>query len=50
MSLETLEHLKSTLDQHRPLDPAIVANLREDLIVRCYWHTFAIQAPEADPS
>lgn len=34
---------KSTLDQHRPLDPAIVANLQEDLIVRRTYHTNAIE-------
>jgi Fic family protein len=35
--------LKSALDQHRPLDPAIVANLREDLIVRWTYHSNAIE-------
>jgi hypothetical protein len=29
-----IDLLKTTLDQYRPLDPAIVRNLREDLIVR----------------
>ena len=35
--------LKDSLDQHRPLDPAIVANLREDLIVRWTYHSNAIE-------
>lgn len=39
----SLEILKATLDQHRPLDPAIVANLREDLIVRWTYHSNAIE-------
>ncbi len=38
-----LDHLKVTLDQHRPLDPAIVRNLREDLIVRWTYHSNAIE-------
>ncbi|WP_035616169.1 Fic family protein [Haloferula sp. BvORR071] len=39
----TIDQLKATLDQHRPLDPAIVANLREDLIVRWTYHSNAIE-------
>lgn len=35
--------LKTTLDQHRPLDPAIVRNLREDLILRWTYHSNAIE-------
>jgi hypothetical protein len=29
-----IDRLKATLDSHRPLDPAMVRNLREDLVVR----------------
>lgn len=39
----SIERLKCALDQHRPLDPAIVANLREDLIVRWTYHSNAIE-------
>jgi Fic family protein len=38
-----IDHLKATLDQHRPLDPAIVRNLREDLILRWTYHSNAIE-------
>ena len=38
-----IDRLKATLEQHRPLDPAIVANLREDLIVRWTYHSNAIE-------
>lgn len=38
-----IDCLKATLDQHRPLDPAIVRNLREDLIVRWTYHSNAIE-------
>ena len=38
-----IDRLKSTLDPHRPLDPAIVRNLREDLIVRWTYHSNAIE-------
>ena len=31
------------MDSHRPLDPAIVRNLREDLIVRWTYHSNAIE-------
>jgi Fic family protein len=41
--LIAIDVLKATLDQHRPLDPAIVANLREDLIVRWTYHSNAIE-------
>ncbi len=40
---EVLDGLKSTLDQHRSLDAAIVENLREDLIVRWTYHLNAIE-------
>ena len=43
MSFNTLDQLKKTLDQRRPLDSAIVANLREDLIVRWTYHSNAIE-------
>jgi Fic family protein len=38
-----IDSLKATLDQHRPLDHAIVRNLREDLIVRWTYHSNAIE-------
>jgi Fic family protein len=38
-----IDRLKSTLDARRPLDPAIVRNLREDLIVRWTYHSNAIE-------
>ncbi len=38
-----IDRLKATLDRHRPLDPAIVRNLREDLIVRWTYHSNAIE-------
>lgn len=38
-----IDRLKATLDQHRPLDPVIVRNLREDLIVRWTYHSNAIE-------
>lgn len=38
-----IDRLKSTLDQHRPLAPSIVRNLREDLIVRWTYHSNAIE-------
>lgn len=42
-SFESIDAHKLVLDQHRPLDPAIVANLREDLIVRWTYHSNAIE-------
>ena len=39
----SIDRLKATLDQHRPLDPVIVRNLREDLIVRWTYHSNAIE-------
>ena len=38
-----IDRLKAELDQRRPLDPAIVRNLREDLIVRWTYHSNAIE-------
>ena len=43
MDFSLLNTLKSRLDAHRPLDPAIVRNLREDLIVRWTYHSNAIE-------
>jgi len=40
---ETIDDLKKKLDQHRPLSPAIVKNLQEDLIVRWTYHSNAIE-------
>ncbi|MGJ8633730.1 MAG: Fic family protein [Luteolibacter sp.] len=38
-----LSELKSVLDEHRPLNGAVVANLREDLIVRWTYNSNAIE-------
>ena len=38
-----IDRLKALLDQKRPLDPAIVRNLREDLMVRWTYHSNAIE-------
>ncbi len=38
-----IDQLKATLDHHRPLDAAIVRNLREDLIVRWTYNSNAIE-------
>jgi Fic family protein len=43
MNVADLDHLKSRLDARRPLDPAIVRNLRDDLIVRWTYHSNAIE-------
>ena len=43
MDFSALDSLKARLDAHRPLDPAIVRNLREDLIVRWTYHSNAIE-------
>lgn len=40
---EIIDHLKSVIDAHRPLDHAIVANLRDDLLVRWTYHSNAIE-------
>jgi Fic family protein len=39
----SIDALKRQLDQHRPLAPVIVNNLREDLIVRWTYHSNAIE-------
>src|SRR5688572_20726734 len=38
-----IDRLKAALDQRRPLNAAVVKNLREDLIVRWTYHTNAIE-------
>jgi Fic family protein len=38
-----LDHLKSLLDQHRPLPSAIVKNLQEELILRWTYNSNAIE-------
>jgi len=38
-----VDEMKNRLDGFRPLDPAIVANLREDLIVNWTYHSNAIE-------
>lgn len=40
---EIIDDLKNKLDQHRPLSPAIVKNLQEDLIIRWTYHSNAIE-------
>jgi len=40
---EIIDDLKAKLDQHRPLLPAIVKNLHEDLILRWTYHSNAIE-------
>ncbi|MFW2150696.1 Fic family protein [Acinetobacter gyllenbergii] len=40
---EIIDDLKTKLDQHRPLSPAIVKNLHEDLILRWTYHSNAIE-------
>ncbi len=40
---EIIDDLKAKLDQHRPLSPAIVKNLHEDLILRWTYHSNAIE-------
>ena len=42
-SFPDIDRIKATLDRHRPLDPAIVRNLREDLILRWTYHSNAIE-------
>ena len=40
---EIIDDLKKRSDQYRPLSPAIVKNLQEDLIVRWTYHSNAIE-------
>jgi Fic family protein len=42
-TFSAIDRIKATLDQQRPLDPAIVRNLREDLILRWTYHSNAIE-------
>jgi len=39
---EIIDDLKKKLDQYRPLSPAIVKNLQEDLIVRWTYHVILL--------
>jgi len=43
MDFSAIDRLKARLDARRPLDPAIVRNLHEDLIVRWTYHSNAIE-------
>lgn len=43
MNFSDLDQLKARLDARRPLDSAVVRNLREDLIVRWTYHSNAIE-------
>ena len=38
-----LDQLKQKLDAHRPLSPAVIQNLREDLVLRWTYHSNAIE-------
>ena len=38
-----ITHTRQKLGQHRPLSPAIVKNLQEDLIIRWTYHSNAIE-------
>lgn len=40
---DAIDELKQKLDQHRPLAPAMVKNLQEDLILRWTYHSNAIE-------
>ena len=41
--LQHIDRLKARLDQHRPLPPAVVSNLRENLILNWTYHSNAIE-------
>jgi len=43
MNFQKLDQLKAKLDTHRPLDNAIVQNLREDLVLRWTYNSNAIE-------
>ena len=43
MNFKKLDQQKAKLDSYRPLNPAIVSNLREDLIVRWTYNSNAIE-------
>lgn len=38
-----IDHLKATLDAHRPLHESVVKNLHEDLVLRWTYHSNAIE-------
>ena len=42
-SFTVINHLKQTLDSHRPLPREMVANLREDTLLRWTYHSNAIE-------
>ena len=42
-ALKRLSDLKARLDSHRPLPPEVVANLREDVLLRWTYHSNAIE-------
>ncbi len=43
MNYHPLNQLKQKLDAHRPLPPAVINNLREDLVLRWTYHSNAIE-------
>lgn len=43
MDFTNLDQLKAKLDQHRPLTPSVVANLKDDLILRWTYNSNAIE-------
>ena len=43
MNYHHLDQLKQKLDAHRPLPPAIIKNLRDDLVLRWTYHSNAIE-------
>ena len=43
MNFEKLDNLKVKLDSHRPLNPDVVKNLHEDLVVRWTYNSNAIE-------
>ena len=43
MNYHHLDQLNQKLDAHRPLPPAAINNLREDLVQRWSYHSNAIE-------
>ena len=43
MNYHHLDQLKQKLDTHRPLSPAVINNLRQDLVLRWTYHSNAIE-------
>ena len=43
MNYHHLDNLKQKLDVHRPLPPAVINNLSEDLVLRWTYHSNAIE-------